>query len=215
MKRKLLAMILATIMVVIVLCGCGSTEESIPVERGIVEDGMYVNESIGIAFPITEDMSILSDKEIVQIYGAGSDIIVKDELYTAEQMEEALQGTMCDIMIRFPDGRANLAVVCENMDITANGNYMSEESYKTFLTAQLESMKSIQYELVSEEYVELGGKEYLAIEFQVNQGGMRVRQCYYVRQEANYMIAFIASGYNDSEYMPEEVLDTIVDPNTL
>ncbi len=285
MKRKVLSMVLATMMTAIVLFGCGSTEEvsdetteveeeveeekdeeteeiieeeadevddsqngtskkslsakeraatkedeaqdkeedkddeeteSMQVERGIVKDGMYVNESIGIAFPIADDMYVLSDEEMMQVYGAGANIVVEDDVYTSEQMEQALQGSMCDIMILFPDGRTNLSVMCENMDITANGIYMSEEFYKTVLAAQMESLDSIQYELVDEEeYVELGGKEYLVIEFAVAQGSVKAKQYYYVRKEANYMIAFIASCYDDSEYMVEEVLDAIVDPNTL
>lgn len=283
MKRKVLSMVLATMMTAIVLFGCGSTEEvsdetteveeeveeekdeeteeiieeeadevddsqngtskkslsakeraatkedeaqdkeedkddeeteSMQVERGIVKDGMYVNESIGIAFPIADDMYVLSDEEMMQVYGAGANIVIEDDVYTSEQMEQALQGTMCDIMILFPDGRTNLSVICENMDITANGIYMSEEFYKTVLVAQMESMQSIQYELVNEEYVELGGKEYLAIEFAVAQGSVQAKQYYYVRKEANYMIAFIASCYDGSEYMIEEVLDEVADPNT-
>lgn len=280
MKRKVLSMVLATMMTAIVLFGCGSTEEvydetteveekveeemeeeieeseeqdteeaddsqneaskkslsakeraatkedeaqdkeedketeSIQIERGNIKDGMYVNESIGITFPISDNMYVLSDEEMMQVYGAGANIVIEDDVYTPEQMEQALQGTMCDIMILFPDGRTNLSVMCENMDITANGIYMSEEFYKTVLTAQMESMQSIQYELVNEEYVELGGKEYLAIEFAVAQGSVQAKQYYYVRKEANYMIAFIASCYDGSEYMIEEVLDEVADPNT-
>lgn len=192
-----------------------NSEESIQVERGIVEDGMYINESIGISFPIAEDMYVLSDKEMMQIYGAGANIVIEDDVYTSEQMEQALQGTLCDIMILFPDGRTNLSIICENMDITANGIYMSEEFYMTVLAAQMESLDSIQYELVDkEEYVELGGKEYLVIEFVIEQGDIEAKQYYYVRREANYMIAFIASCYDGSEYMIEEVLDEVIDPNT-
>jgi len=186
-------------------------EEIIEATRGTVEDGMFVNETFGLAFAITDDMTVFSDEQMFEALGIGSDIMTEDGVATAEQIEQALQGTMYDIMIMFSDNTSNVSVTYDNMDITCKGIHFDEEQYGQMLINMLGQMSSVQYEVVSEDTVELAGKEYYRLKLSADYGGAILEQTYLCRRQDNYMVGIIISGQEGSPF-EEEFLNSFVDP---
>lgn len=184
-------------------------EETIEATRGTIKDGMFVNETFGIAFKVTDDMTILSDEQMLEALGVGSDIMADNGVATAKQIEQALQGTMYDVMIFFSDNASNVSVSYENMDITGMGIYFDEEQYGQMLINMLGQMSSVQYDVVDEDTVELGGKEYYRLKMSADYDGVKLNQTYFCRRQDNYMIGIIVSS--QSSDIEEEFMNSFVD----
>lgn len=189
-------------------------EETIEASRGTITDGMFVNETFGIAFAVTDDMTVFSDEQMLEALGVGSDIMADDGVANAKQIEEALQGTMYDAMIMFSDNSSNVSVSYENMDITSKGIYFDEEQYGQMLINMLGQMSSIQYDVVDENTIELGGKEYYCLKLSADYNGIILEQTYLCRRQDNYMIDIIISSQEGSQ-IEEEFLDSFVEPASL
>lgn len=189
-------------------------EKTIEATRGIITDSMFVNETFGIVFKVTDDMTILSDEQMLEALGVGSDVMVEDGVASAKQIEQALQGTMYDVMIMFSDNASNVSVSYDNMDITCKGIYYDEEQYGQVLINMLGQMSSIQYDVVDESTIELGGKEYYRLKMSADYNGVKLEQTYLCRRQDNYMISIIISSQEGSQ-IEEEFFDSIVDPSSI
>lgn len=173
-----------------------SEAASIEATRGVVENGVFTNSTFGISFPVSSDMVAYTDEQIAQMLGMGSDVVAENGLYSAEQMEQAMQGSIYDAMFVMADGSSNVSIVYENMDVTANGIYYNEDQYLQVVGSQLSQMSSPAYTVGEPSKITLGGKEYARVDMTTDAG---YSQTYCVRAQDNYMTAFIYTCMNGSE----------------
>lgn len=192
--------------------GEGSRADDSRSVRGTVADGFYTNETFGIRFPITDNMSIMSERDMAHIQGAGSDYMENEGVASAEQMEKANSGTLYDLAIYMEDGVSTISVCYENMDITNPGLLNpDEERYGKMLKYTLSQIESLKYEFREDSKITLGGKEYYRMDFNVNAMGVNVNQIYIFRREENYMISFIISYKDEMEPQVEDFFDSITE----
>ena len=71
------------------------------VKRGTIADGMYKNESFGVSFPVASNMIACTDEQIAQTLNLGTDFLENQETYTAETMEDVMEGALYDTIILF------------------------------------------------------------------------------------------------------------------
>lgn len=180
--------------------------------RGTVEDDFYTNETFGIRFPITDNMSIMSASDIETVQGIGNDYLESEGIVSSEQMEKASNGTLYDLAIYLEDGVSNISVCFENMDETNSGLINpDEERYGKILQYTLSRIDSFDYEFREDSNITLGGKEYYRMDFTVSAMGIDAYQVYIFRKEENYMVSFIITYQDGMEQQVEDFLDSITD----
>lgn len=232
MKKKIVAMCLVMSLVCVQFAACGSddkkdsdkktenvseekdskeeeeTEEKeeetkLNAERGTVEDGVYKNESMGISFPVADNMIVCSDEQIAQTLSIGSDLISDNSKYTAEDMEEAMKGAMYDTIILFSDNSSNVSVIYEDMD-KSQAVALDEEQYLKALSNNLKSM-NMGYEIGEIAKQDIGGTEFSALT--ATASGFTQKYC--LHQVGNYMIEFIFTYTDASQAEVEDFISSI------
>ena len=98
------------------------------VKRGTIADGMYKNESFGVSFPVASNMIACTDEQIAQTLNLGTDFLENQETYTAETMEDVMEGALYDTIILFSDNSSSVSVIYEDMD-KADSISITEEQY--------------------------------------------------------------------------------------
>ncbi len=231
MKKRILAICLALSLVCVQFAACGSDDnkdsdkktettsdkkdskeekkeekkedKKLKAERGTVENGVYKNESMGVSFPVAENMIVCSDEQIAQTLNIGSDMITDQTKYTAEDMEEAMEGAMYDTIILFSDNSSNVSVIYEDMD-KSQAISLDEEQYLKALANNLESM-GMGYEVGEITKQDIGGTEFSALT--ATASGMTQKYC--LHQVGNYMIEFIFTYTDASQAEVENFISTI------
>ena len=177
---------------------------------GTVEDGYYINETFGIKFPITDNMSIMSASDMEAVQGIGNEYLENEGIVSSEQMEKASNRTLYDLAVYLEDGVSNISVCYENMDITNAGiANPDEEMYGKILRFTLSRIDGFDYEFIEDSRVTLGEKEYYRMDFDVNVMGIDAHQVYIFRQADNYMASFIITYRDGMEQQIEDFLDSI------
>ena len=189
----------------------GTADSSHPIS-GAVEDGFYVNETFGIRFPITDNMSIMSAGDMEAVQGIGNEYLENEGIVSSEQMEKSSNGTLYDLAIYLEDGVFNSSVCYEDLDIT-NGGIVNpdEERYGKILRYTLSRLEGFDYEFLEDSSITLGGRDYYRMDFDVNAMGIDAHQIYIFRREENYMTSFIITYQDGMEQQIENFLNSITD----
>lgn len=166
-------------------------EESIQAQRGVIKDGMFVNETFKIAFPLTDDMTVVNDELIAEAQGYTMHGVGEDGVYSAEQMELDTNGVVYDTLIFMPDMHSNIVVAFDNMDVTRNGNRLTAEQYA-----------NVGAETIGDhiQMVQIGGLDYVCADKMVD----GYSATWLLRQEANYMIMInitFADDYSSDDFI--------------
>lgn len=164
-------------------------------ERGIIEDGTYINKTFGVGFKISETGYILTDEELYQFFGTQNPNFkdceeeLADGVLTASEMENALLGNIHDIVVI--DGTMGTSVMFVNVDMVFG--------YRCSLDEYLQNIRSLAQKQDPECFIHpitgttLGGEQYAT--FLVKDGAGTFTR-YYARMIDNYVIcmAFTSNG---------------------
>lgn len=178
-------------------------ETKIKAERGTVADGVYKNESMGVSFPVADNMIVCSDEQIAQTLSIGSDMISDNSKYTAEDMEEAMKGAMYDTIILFSDNSSNVSVIYEDMD-KSQAVALDEEQYLKALSNNLTSV-GMGYEIGETTKQDIGGTEFSTLT--ATASGFTQKYC--LHQVGNYMIEFIFTYTEASQAEVDSFISSI------
>lgn len=189
--------------------GSEEPEDSVQPVRGTLENGMFTNEVFHISFPVSDDMLVFTDEQIMQIIGMGTEVMEEAGIhYSAEQMEQAMQGTIYDTVIMMPDGASNVMVLYENLDVTAQGMRFTEKQYLQIVIARISKMLGEESIVHEQETITIGGKDYTKVEVETGQG---YSQTYYIRNQENYMVGFLYTCVDGAEAAREEFFNSFVE----
>ena len=184
-----------------------SKQEDIKIGRATVSDAMLENKSIGIAFPVTKDMQVLSDSEIAAKLAIGQNMFGDDERYTIEDFEDAMNGISYDSLILLDEGNTLISISFNNTK--KSGIY--DDSLADFVNKTAEALvnnQSVNYTIKSIEDVKLGGKSYVRTLVGTDVGKS---QMIYVRREANYIIQVSITYPDEKESWAKEFIDSFVE----
>lgn len=135
MKKS--ASLVALLMVVVMLCACGtgsdlsSDNSSASFALGKVVDNQYTNEFLGITCTLDEKWTFYTDEQIKEVNNITADMLDED---IAEQLENA--NFVYDMMASTESG-ASVSVNIENLGLS--GVAMTAETY---LSMQIDSLKT-------------------------------------------------------------------------
>ena len=155
------------------------------VKRGTIADGMYKNESFGVSFPVASNMIACTDEQIAQTLNLGTDFLENQETYTAETMEDVMEGALYDTIILFSDNSSSVSVIYEDMD-KADSISITEEQYLKAVGNSLTSL-NMGYEVEEPTTQDIGGTEFASMTSKTSQ----YQQTYCIHKVGNYMIEFI------------------------
>ena len=161
------------------------------VKRGTIADGVYKNETFGISFPITSNMIVCTDEQIVETLNLGTDFLKDQETYTAETMEDVMEGALYDAIILFSDNSSSVSVIYEDMDKSQSAN-ITEEQYLKEVGNSLTSL-GMGYEVDEPATQNIGGTEFASMNSKTSQ----YKQTYCIHRVGNYMVEFIFT-YTDA-----------------
>ena len=161
------------------------------VKRGTIADGMYKNESFGVSFPVASNMIACTDEQIAQTLNLGTDFLENQETYTAETMEDVMEGALYDTIILFSDNSSSVSVIYEDMD-KADSISITEEQYLKAVGNSLTSL-NMGYEVEEPTTQDIGGTEFASMTSKTSQ----YQQTYCIHKVGNYMIEFIFT-YTDA-----------------
>lgn len=189
-------------------------EEVTPIKavRGEVKGGKFVNEAFGISFPLTEDMVLLEDSEILEGLGVDTGFLEEGAAASPEEMEDAVGGTLYDAIIFLNDkDNTNVMVTYENMDVTLNGDYLDERRYVKTVKDALERKSPGQYEIKSQKTVTLGDVQYLRVDLNVEMEGNELKEVFYCRRLENYMVCITVTFDEETRQIAEDFIASLDD----
>lgn len=182
--------------------------ETIEATRGSIENGMFLNETFHVSFPVSDDMVVFTDEQILQAMGMSADALVDNKVYTAKQMETAMAGSVFDTMIMMPDGSSNFVVLYENLDVTAHGISVTESQYLQIVTNGVRQSVAEECSISEMEEVTVGGQEYTKVDITQSQGYVTT---YLVRIQDNYVVSMIYTCVGGREEMREDFFQSMVE----
>lgn len=184
-----------------------SDKKATTASRGTIEDGVYTNETFKVSFPISDDMTVFTDEEVLSILGVGQDIMSSNGMYTAEQIENALNGTIYDIMFAFPDGQSNVSVSYINLNQNGMTTNLSLDVYVDATMSQLEQMTSPKYTSLEKTTETYSGIEYTCINTKTDMG---YSQKMAARFEGNYIVQITITYLDDSPELATDFLNSLL-----
>lgn len=185
-------------------------EEVTPIKaaRGEIRDNMFVNETFGISFSITEDMDMLDDSEILESLGIDAGFLKEGELVSAQEMEDALDGILYDAVI-FLDkaSNSNITVSYENLDVTMDGNYPNEREFVKILKDDLDKQSPGTYKIKSQKTVIMGDVQYLRVDLEMK--GSELKEIFCCRRVENYMVCITITFKEEKRQTAEDFIASL------
>lgn len=212
MKKLLITMTILMLAFACAACGKSSSKDStkeqsttekidyssipdITIERATVTDGVLENSTLGIAFPVTDNMEVFSDSDIASRMAIGNNMFTNNERYSIEEFEDAMHGMAYDVMISIPDIQSAITITYNNARKTDTFEVSVEEFTKTTADSLL-GMSSPKYTLQSTDDVKLGNYNYKRVTVGTDRG---MCQRMYIRREANYFIQIVVTYADGNE----------------
>ncbi len=169
-------------------------------------DGLtFTNNWLGISLTFPEGSSIGTEEEIRELVGTGQEVMVNSGNYTEEELESTEGESIYDFLVTLPDGGSNLQLMYTylgEIDLEDIADLYMEE-----IKSQLLALDSMEYELLDEEDVELGGQTFKKMSLTAMGGVMY--QDYYCIAKDGYVANLIGSYIGDSQDVMDEIIDGI------
>lgn len=221
MKRKALLTVIGLIVLAVSCIGCNKTNnielssvlpdsnqevtaEPLPTiapERGVIEDGTYINKTFGVGFKLSENAYVYTDEQIYQTLSMQYSFLedceeeLADGVFTVSEMEQAFIGNIHDVII--VDDTTTISVLYENMDIVF-GEHCSLDAYIESLRALIQQQDPECFMHPSTRAT-LGGEDYTTFQVTYSNGAITD---FYARIKENYIISI---GFSSNGTVKEEM----------
>lgn len=225
MKKKMLAMFLALVLVGTQFVGCGNSagsdeekekntveqeetkkeekKEEIKPERGTVTDGVYVNEAFGVSIAIPEGWTLCSDEKLLEKTSMSESFLKEDGTYDAEDMLEENQGEFYDMHAGAPEDFVD--VIVTYCDLEENlGQVISEKEYLEMLKEVMDGIEG--YEIEEATTQDINGTEVSVLTVTMDGNYFEKTYCHKV---GNYMAVIDIIYENDTQQIVEDVVSGI------
>jgi len=168
-------------------------EEPIVVERGVIEDELYLNESIGLSFNLPEGWDFADDETIAMMMGVGVELIAEN----GGELDTSDINALYDMVAYNAATDSNAMVMIESLDIPPDTEAPTAQAQLEALRERLEEMDVFGFEFGRPFTVWVAGQPFDALPIAVNLGEVETQQYYLVRIHGGYMVTIIASLFED------------------
>lgn len=218
MRKKVLFSIISMFVLALSCIGCKASTETgntpltdnkqehakelptIVPERGIIEDGTYINKTFGVGFKISENAYVYTDEQIYQVLSPQYSFFedceeeLADGVFTVSEMEQVFKGNIHDVII--VDDTTTISILYENMDIVFGERYSLQE--------YVDSLKALIQQQDPECFIfpatraTLGGEDYSTFEVKYSDD---TRTDFYAKIKGNYIVSI---GFSSNGTLKEE-----------
>ena len=168
---------------------------------GTWESDVYANAYLGIEITKPSNWAVITDEELANVMQLGADLLADKNAYL---VEAAKQKNIYDMGLSKPEAGASIMLMAENLSMSLGGTSIDEEAYIGILSAQLDQLTEIDYEVGEVTTITIGGEEYMGITATV--AAYDLVQTYYVRRVDAYMVCFLCTHMGGDT---QEVLDIL------
>lgn len=190
--KKVLAILIAV--VVLVLSGCSAGSK---LERGTVENGVYISEYSGLTFSPAEGWEFWSDEDILKLIEATEGRMSESE---REKYDQGKGKTVYDAIAS--SGSASVFIIYENLALTKYGTNYTESDYAEVLSTLLSG-----YTISDPEELTIGGNTYLSVTATATvEEDTILCQQYLLRRIDNYMLSILITTYPEYTVSSEEII---------
>jgi len=190
------------------MMGCSALNSGKTLDQGTMEGNVYKNEYFGMSVIVPEEWTIASEEEIEELTKSGNEMIAGDDESKKKMLEKAELRTVYLLSATSEEqGIASFMAMAEKLSFLQN-----VKDGKAYLEAVKENLitliEEIPYEFKDIYTVEIGGKEFYALETTIDGGIIKLQQTYYARVENKYALAFITTSMNEAN---DEAMQGIID----
>ena len=191
MKKRLLALMLTFVAVMMTACG-GKTYT-----RGSFTDIGYESEFVGFRYTTPEGFTLADEEELASMMGITLEAMGDDA--TEAQKKYAELTTVYEMMVTDATGACN-------MNMTMDKQVMAVDKYVDLFKEQAEAFTTMEVVLNDgEENVEIAGTTYKKLSATVSAYGMSMNQEYYIAKVGDRMVS-MAVTYIDGMEDAKDVL---------
>lgn len=185
MKKRLLAMMLVVMALMMTACG-GKTYE-----KGQFTDTGYESEFLGFRYTTPSGFTMASEEELASMMGITLDAMGDD--VTEAQKKYAELATVFEMMVSDSTGGCN-------MNMTIDRQVMAVDKYVATLREQVEGMSSMDIAIDdAEEDVTIAGTTYRKLTASATMYGMTMNQEYYIAKVGDRMVSMAVTYLDGME----------------
>lgn len=163
------------------------------IERGVITDNVYYSDYSGIGFNKPDDWVYYTDEQIADMMDIAQDSMDTDSFQdTANQLISVYDMAVVDNV-----NGTNVNISYENLALT-NSTNITEAEYADAVAKQLESLSSLNQNMVEQTTVTLGNYEYLRTTCDVKYVGVEMTQVYYFRKIDSFMNIIVITIMDNS-----------------
>ena len=169
-------------------------EEPIVIYRGIIEEDVYLNSSIGLSFALPEGWSFADDETIAMMMGVGIELIAENGGF---DLDTSNIDALYDMVAYNATTDSNTMVMIETLDVPPGTEPPTAQGQLEALRERLEEMDVFGFEFGRPFTVWIAGETFDTLPITVSLGEIQTQQYYLVRIQGGYMVTIIASLFDD------------------
>ena len=154
--------------------------------RGKWDNGVYTNDLVGFKFSLPQGWKVSSDDAIAEVLGISNDVFKDNQKWL---IESAKMNTIYDMMAKNIENGDNIAVMFENLLLTAGTSDVSEEEYTEAVEKSMVQNTKLDYEFGEPYKTTIASDEYLTIRCDEKNSGST--QYILMRNLDKYMLCMI------------------------
>ena len=166
------------------------------IERGVVEDEVYTNASIGLRFVLPEGWGFADEETITMMMGAVIKLIAEN----GGELNAADIDAIYDMVAYNAATDSNAMVMIESLDISPGAEPPTAQAQLEALRERLEEMDVFGFEFGQPFTVWVAGQTFDTLPIEVNVNGAQTQQYYLVRIQDGHMVTIIASLFEDLSF---------------
>ena len=184
------------------------------IDLGKSEGKVYKNEYFNMTINIPDKWIVATDDEKNHMMQEGKQVITDNDKNKEKQIDYSLEKTVYLLHTSEKGLSVNetlnpsFMAMAEKLNLMQNVAVSDGKGYLEQVKKGLQDMAMVPYKFDKEIYTEkVGNKDFYVLEATVNNGDVNLVQKYYAAKVDDYVLVFIATGFNDDQ---AKKLDTTI-----
>lgn len=155
------SLIILMIIAILTITACNKSDAKSTFKTGSFDGMVFTNEWSNLKFEFPEDLKIATQDEIKALVVQGNAGLYEDNEKLEKAMNKAAELKLAyDFLVTNDDGSFNIQLTYENLAMSVGGTKLDEKGYLDTALKPIFEDKSLGYELLKEEKVNIADKEF-------------------------------------------------------